>query len=161
MGKLVWHGKIFSGEDNLDIFNRILAYWERFSKWLPWVVPLLKRWGPVVLMMVLIFLASSIPGDRMPNAGQWDFSVKKGGHMTGYALLAVSLMHAQKKQANRAVYLALLACFLYALSDEYHQSFVFGRNATLVDVGIDMLGATLGLLVRAFLRRRRREVGKV
>lgn len=121
----------------------------------------IKRWGPVLLMMTLIFLASSIPGDRMPNAGQWDFSIKKGGHMTGYALLAASLMEAtffrvveQKKETPKAMLLALGVCCVYALSDEFHQSFVPGRNATLVDVGIDLLGASLGLLVLLLLRMR-------
>jgi VanZ family protein len=123
----------------------------------------IKRWGPVLLMMALIFLASSIPGDRMPNAGQWDFSVKKGGHMTGYALLAVSLMQAtflrgggQKKQTPKAFFLTLGICCVYALSDEFHQSFVPGRNATLIDVGIDGLGASVGLLVQMLLLWRQR-----
>ena len=95
----------------------------------------------------------------MPNAGQWDFSVKKGGHMTGYALLAVSLVVGQKKHTPRAIALALGVCCLYALSDEFHQSFVPGRNATLIDVGIDGIGAGVGLLVQQLVRWRRRPAG--
>ncbi|MGL5056516.1 MAG: VanZ family protein [Fusobacteriaceae bacterium] len=40
-------------------------------------------------------------------------------------------------------------CFvaLYALSDEYHQSFVNGRGASPYDVGIDSLGGALGIVL--------------
>jgi VanZ family protein len=116
----------------------------------------IRWWGPALLLMSLIFLASSIPGDRMPNAGQWDFSVKKGGHMTGYALLAVSLVYGQRKQTPKALVLALGVCFFYALSDEFHQSFVPGRNSTLIDVGIDLIGTIVGLLAQQLLHWRRR-----
>ncbi len=34
---------------------------------------------------------------------------------------------------------------LYALSDELHQAFTTGRSASLVDVGIDAVGAVLAV----------------
>ena len=41
-----------------------------------------------------------------------------------------------------------LGCvLLYALSDEFHQSFVPGRNPRLIDVSIDLLGAALGIVL--------------
>lgn len=46
--------------------------------------------------------------------------------------------------------LAILALFMaiaYALSDEWHQSFVPGRSATLSDVMVDASGALIGLLL--------------
>lgn len=114
--------------------------------------PWLTRWWPVILMVFLIFLASSIPGDQMPYAGDWDFSVKKGGHMTGYALLALSLMRGQKRREKINFVLALVGCGLYALSDEFHQSFVPGRNAAWMDVGIDLMGASIGLFIFGYIR---------
>lgn len=45
----------------------------------------------------------------------------------------------------------------YALTDEFHQSFVPGRDPSWVDVGFDSLGAAIGLVVvelTALLRRR-------
>jgi hypothetical protein len=115
----------------------------------------LTRWWPALLMMALIFIASSIPGDRMPHAGNWDFSVKKGGHMTGYALLALGLMWGQTRRGRINFVLALLGCGLYALSDEFHQSFVPGRNAALMDVGIDLTGASIGLMICSISTSRR------
>jgi VanZ family protein len=121
------------------------------QKLFPW----LSRWWPALLMMILIFIASSIPGDRMPNAGNWDFSVKKGGHMTGYALLAVGLIRGQSRREKINFVLALAGCGLYALSDEFHQSFVPGRNAALMDVGIDLIGASIGLIISSISIRGR------
>jgi VanZ family protein len=119
---------------------------------LPW----LRRWLPALGIMVVIFIASSIPAEKMPSAGIWDTLVKKSGHMAGYALLALSLLRTQKEPGRRAYLVSLAGCLLYAASDEFHQSFVAGRNASIIDVGIDLLGAALGvfLLTRIKLVRR-------
>ena len=36
-------------------------------------------------------------------------------------------------------------CFLYACSDEYHQTFVPGRAGAMIDVAVDMAGVLFGL----------------
>jgi VanZ family protein len=43
--------------------------------------------------------------------------------------------------------LVLLSCAAYAASDEFHQSFVPSRTASLRDVTIDLCGATLAVLL--------------
>ena len=43
--------------------------------------------------------------------------------------------------------LTILLCFIYAMTDEFHQTFVSGRNGTFVDCIID----TLGSLCAAFI----------
>ena len=109
-----------------------------------------KRWGPPVALMILIFLASSIPSVQMPRFDVWDVLVKKGGHVTGYALLAAFYLRglAWRRTVTRAdVGLAVLLAVLYALTDEFHQRFVPGRGATPVDVGIDALGAVAGAAI--------------
>ncbi len=107
----------------------------------------MKRWGPALVMMGLIFFASSIPSDSMPKVENFDTLVKKGGHMLGYGLLGLSLMRAQERSSWKSIGLALAGCLLYAISDEFHQSFVPGRNAALVDVGIDMTGCLVALVI--------------
>jgi hypothetical protein len=106
------------------------------------------RWGPALLMMMLIFLASSTPGNDLPELGGWDTIVLKGGHMLGYALLAVSYLRAltwDRRVPRYAWLLAVILAILYALSDEYHQSFTPGRSPRMSDVGIDAVGAALGV----------------
>lgn len=43
--------------------------------------------------------------------------------------------------------ITLLFCFLYACSDEYHQTFVIGRTGSFTDVLIDTSGALVGCLI--------------
>jgi VanZ family protein len=112
----------------------------------------LRRWGPSLLMMALIFTASSLPGSELPHFGIWDFDLKKGAHMLGYALLGASFMHGLTKPASSLRSLMLLATVLaglYAMSDEFHQSFTPGRTPSWMDVGIDTAGAALGAWIWA------------
>ncbi len=107
----------------------------------------LWRWGPVVLLMLVIFIASGTPGNDLPEFGVWDFFAKKGGHLTGYALLAAAWSWGldQGMGSRRKILLLSIAfSWLYACSDEFHQIFVPGRKALLSDVGIDTIGAALG-----------------
>jgi hypothetical protein len=57
----------------------------------------------------------------------------------------------------------VLGCFLiavvYSLMDEYHQSFVPGRNASLTDCGIDAIGGAMGIMAYYVHRLRLRTVG--
>jgi VanZ family protein len=46
-----------------------------------------------------------------------------------------------------AMVLAFAASVAYAVFDEWHQSFVAGRNASVSDVIVDVIGAALMLLV--------------
>lgn len=107
------------------------------------------RWMPPFAMMTAIFLFSSLPAERIPFFGEYDLLVKKGGHALGYAMLGVAYFHALPGRLSpfyRGV-LSLLMAILFALSDEFHQSFVRGRTSALRDVGIDTLGAALALFV--------------
>jgi hypothetical protein len=111
----------------------------------------LFRWVPAVVMMGLIFLASSTPASHLPYFGAIDLLVKKGGHAIGYALLGLAYFHALPGRLSvpyRAV-MALLMAVLFSLSDEFHQSFVEGRTSTLRDVLIDTGGASLALFAAA------------
>ena len=65
--------------------------------------------------------------------------------MLGYALLALAYLRTFDDDISKWKLIWLLA-ILYAASDEFHQSFVAGRGATVMDVGIDSIGAGLGLL---------------
>jgi VanZ family protein len=112
------------------------------------------RWLPPILMMAVIFAFSSIPSTEMPNFGFWDLLVKKGGHATGYGLLALCIWFALKWD-RRWLWLAFFLTVLYAGTDEFHQSFVPGRHSSLVDIGIDSIGALIALWIAFFVRRRK------
>jgi VanZ family protein len=114
----------------------------------------LKRWWPSIVMMALIFAFSARPSDDLPDFGLWDTLVKKSGHVLGYGLLALSYWRALFFRRERG-WLAWLLTVLYALSDEFHQSFVAGRHASLLDVFLfDNLGALLGMGMFHLIKRK-------
>lgn len=100
----------------------------------------LGRWLPLLLMMGIIFFASHQPATDLPSFGLWDVSVKKAGHFLGYAVLALGALRAVL-DGKRPYLTAITIAFLYALTDEFHQTFIPGRTGTLMDVAIDMSGA--------------------
>jgi VanZ family protein len=81
-----------------------------------------------------------------------EFFLRKAAHVLEYAVLAVLLYRAfvhtvfQSRRALSAG-IVLLSCAAYAASDEFHQSFVPSRTATLRDVMIDLCGATIAVLL--------------
>jgi VanZ family protein len=95
--------------------------------------------------MGIIFWFSSRPSDELSNFGLLDLAVKKGGHMLGYGFLALCYwvgFEFRREKRGLAWGLALA----YAVTDEFHQSFVPGRHPSIWDVVIfDNLGAILGL----------------
>jgi VanZ family protein len=117
------------------------------------ILVFLRRWGPALVMMVIIFFFSSLPSTSVPDFGKFEFSVKKGGHALGYLLLGRAWLYGIQPR-KKAPWLAWGMCILYAITDEIHQSFVPGRAPRVLDVGIDALGSVLGLLP-AMIRLRR------
>ena len=71
--------------------------------------------------------------------------------MLGYAMLSWSYCHALDMKPSKR-WLAWLFAILYAVTDEYHQSFVTGRHPSAWDVLVfDNLGALITmLLVRTY-----------
>lgn len=97
--------------------------------------------------MLAIFFFSAQPGSSLPAFDWADQIIKKGGHMIGYALLGFSYWRAFDFNDEKRWIVWFLA-MLYALTDEFHQSFVPGRHPSLWDVILfDNLGVLLSLWV--------------
>jgi VanZ family protein len=109
------------------------------------------RWVPALAMMVIIFVFSSLPATQVPYFGQWDVLIKKGGHALSYGLLGLAYYYALPQRLAKGYrwLVAFLMAILFALSDEFHQSFVEGRNSSIRDVLIDGLGAAIALTIGA------------
>lgn len=79
------------------------------------------------------------------------FAVRKTGHFGEYAILAILmslfLLTFEKFCQNKKMLLvAIVFSFLYAITDEVHQSFVAGRSPKVMDVCIDSAGAVCGTI---------------
>lgn len=112
---------------------------------------------PAFLVMLAIFLFSARPSDAAPL----DLLMRilyKTGHVAGYALLALSYWRACEFRANRRWFVWLLA-ITYAVTDEFHQSFVPGRHPAAFDVLVyDNLGALFALWLTGILLKRKQPV---
>ena len=105
-------------------------------------------WGPVVLMLVVIFGASSIPNLQTLPGNISD----KSGHSIGYAMLGGAILRALSGGRLRGVtwsrgLVAIAVATLYGVTDEFHQLFVPGRSADRYDVLADCVGATIGTTI--------------
>jgi VanZ family protein len=109
----------------------------------------LSIWLPVLVWAAVIFTLSSIPS-LSTGLGGWDTVLRKGAHLTEYAILGALLLRALGREAP-----ALATGILYAASDEVHQHFVRGRHAAPLDVLIDTVGVGVGIfLLRRLLQTR-------
>ena len=82
-----------------------------------------------------------------------NYYVRKSAHVTEYFVLAVTVAVPLYVYGVRGIWLIFCAgaiCVGYAGLDEYHQSFMVGRTATIRDVGIDSIGIFPGILVAQF-----------
>lgn len=81
------------------------------------------------------------------------FIVRKGAHMFLFCVLGILFFGSMYNGDNilRSVFIALVSAFLYACSDEYHQTFIVGRSGQFDDVLIDFSGAFIGVFSGVFI----------
>lgn len=111
-------------------------------------------WVLLVIWMILIFLFSHQPALPKLPSGIADLLLKKSAHATAYAILMGLWWQAIKTvrpSSPTTLWLSLGLTLLYAISDEWHQTFIPGRNGQITDVFIDLGGA---LLMLVFIMRK-------
>jgi VanZ family protein len=104
----------------------------------------LDLWLPPLLLMGVIFALSAQPS-LDSGLGPIDLIGRKLIHFGSYALLCFLWWRALRSVTNDriAVVLAFVLASGYAITDEFHQTFVEGRHGTPVDWAIDSAGAAL------------------
>jgi VanZ family protein len=137
----------------------------------------LWRYVPLVLWILLISFASTSEFSAgntsailrplvlwlFPNLSEWrlaevHFLTRKAGHLSEYAVLAFLARRAFISSTHELLQrhwfrLGLLLVVIYALLDEFHQSFVPSRTPSIYDSAIDILGGLTVLLIYKFLAR--------
>jgi VanZ family protein len=136
---------------------------------------------PAIIWMTLIFLGSTDilsaehtsrflvpflrwidPQISLATLNAIQFGIRKLGHLTEYAILAMLLWRALRSgtgwqmKISILFFIAAVACAIFAASDEFHQSFVPSRTSSPVDVIIDICGALVGLTSCLMFARRKR-----
>lgn len=83
--------------------------------------------------------------------------IRKGAHFTAYLILGLLVIFAIRRHHTnvlKSIFLTLIICVLYAISDEIHQLFIPGRSGEVRDVIIDSAGATTGILCYMIVHKR-------
>ena len=133
---LMWLGVMFVGSTGLLSAEQTSRFFVPFLRWLK-------------------------PDIATETLAQIHFYVRKLGHISEYAILAMLLWRAVRSATNlrmkkSIVFVAVwLACGIFAASDEFHQTFIASRTATSSDVAIDLCGAFIGLIISSIFARRR------
>ncbi len=104
-----------------------------------------KKIVPPLIWAGVIFYLSSIPSLKSPF-GIWDFYLRKAAHITEYLVLYLLVFPNADKNSRKNRIWILVIVFIYAVSDEFHQNFVFGRNMSIYDISIDWIGGLLGYI---------------
>ena len=111
------------------------------------------RWPAVVLWMALLFALSSIPSEVVQPSGA--IPLDKVAHFCFYGVLGALLAGAIGRRRvgwGAVIALAVAIGALYGVSDEFHQRFVPGRDASVDDWIADVLGTLAGGIVAVTLR---------
>ena len=130
----------------------------------------LSRYGPLCLWLAFISFASSdnfsasntsliigplirwlFPNTSPEHLELIHFCTRKLAHFSEYALLGLLAARAFRTSPNTTIQrrwfiISLALVVIYALLDEYHQSFVPSRTASIFDSFIDMSGGFTALL---------------
>ena len=130
-----------------------------------------QYWLPVILWMSFIFWMSTgtfsadstslivepilrflMPGISLQQIHMIHIAIRKSGHFTEYFILGLLLFRAFRSgsvelKTLRWVSFSVILVIIYAATDEFHQSFVSTRTASLVDVGIDITGGVFAQVI--------------
>ena len=106
------------------------------------------RFLPALAWATVIFYVSDQPTlPDVPGLASTITSIL--GHFTVYFVLAILLWWALGSlglSPGQRVGIAFAGAVLYGVSDEWHQSFVPGRQPDILDVITDAIGAAAGLM---------------
>ena len=136
----------------------------------------------VFIWMGVIFMFSQTPSDKSNNGSmkisrfivekiysnksiqeknrltkKFNKPLRKFAHATVYFILCIfvnSVVCTKKKKLLFCNLISIIFCFIYACSDEFHQSFVLDRSPLIGDVFIDTFGALIGCFMFNFIYRK-------
>jgi VanZ family protein len=122
-------------------FESLSEMKEKLSRWI-------LAWAPLVLYAGLIFYLSSRSVPRMLPSFRFSDKVL---HMIEYGIFGYLAARALRASPGETpsqkikFVLGLAIVALYGLSDEFHQSFIPMRDASIYDAFADIIGGGLGM----------------
>ena len=99
--------------------------------------------------------------DRHPSKSKMEqvieklnYPLRKVAHASEYFIFTILILVALENSGVKGIrkfIIALIICFIYACTDEYHQTFVNGRTGQFSDALIDTLGGFVSCLMYVFM----------
>lgn len=93
--------------------------------------------------------------------------LRKCAHACVYLILSLLILHSLllsfKNLNNKhklAIIITIIICFIYSLSDEYHQTFIYGRTGQFSDCIIDTIGSSIGAFIFNIYKKKKKERNK-
>ena len=133
----------------------------------------LIKWFLVISWMIIIFILSSEPnsgthtyniiGKIFPNIKEStvietiNFCIRKGAHFIEYFILSIlvyTLLKEYTKEKKKTILLCIIICFLYSITDEFHQSFIPGRTGIFTDCLVDTSGSITYIALNIFYNKK-------
>ncbi|NUM25141.1 MAG: VanZ family protein [Candidatus Buchananbacteria bacterium] len=109
-------------------------------------------WLATLLWFGVIYYFSNQPDLKSQFLPSWDLVLRKIAHLAEFFVLAYLFFRAYQSvgfSKIKSLIFALMFSVLGAVFDEWHQSFISGRVASITDILIDSIGA-LGFSVLQF-----------
>lgn len=114
-----------------------------------------KRIIPILLTIIIalnIFFFSSIPGEYINNQLK---PISVFYHFFIFFLLSFFLFISITGQKNlnlNSILIVILFCLFYAILDEFHQIFVTGRTADILDILTDLAGILTSIILYSIIK---------
>jgi len=122
------------------------------------LVKFLRFWFPVILYSGIIFYVSSIPNVTTPLQKIYFDKILHVLEYLPFGFLVARGIHGTKLSiSGRMLVIGVgMATIMFGASDEYHQSFVAGRNSGIPDLIGDTIGGVVGgyIYLKYFIKKR-------
>ena len=84
--------------------------------------------------------------------------IRKMAHITEYFILGILVLNfINEFKIDKKIIVSILICFILASFDEFHQLFIPDRTGRLLDVFIDMIGDSLGILILSLIKNHKKQ----
>ena len=113
----------------------------------------------LILICAAIFLFSNQVGEESSKISN-DLIIRKLGHFSEYMILGFFsfsylsnffVKSNEFKDYRKTAIVSFLFSVVYAASDEFHQTFVVGRDGNIIDVLIDSSGTLVGIMISSIM----------
>ena len=121
--------------------KKIIAHrhWQKYEKYI----------SLIFWLAAIYYLSNNSLREFVIITDWWEFIIRKLAHLFEFAVLTYLIFRilgqTEKRHVNWNLFWSFIFTVIYAISDEYHQSFIASRTGTYRDVIIDSVGSLVAI----------------